>query len=394
VLPRATVVLRDGIIAAVGANVAAPPDARLWELDGKTVYPGLIDAWVPRPWPLEGEGEAPQGTHPNAAVRADRDVVERLRNDEAWPELRAAGFTTALVVPGDGIFRGQGALANLGDDPRRALLRPRAFQIVALSSPKGLDGYPSSTMGAVALFRQTILDARWHRLAQAAYRANPAQERPPYDAALAALESAAHGEAPVAFETDSLLGTLRALRLAEELDLRGLVVGSGAEYQRLDEIRARPLPLVLPVAFPAPPDVGEEDDHAVGLDELRHWDQAPANPARLADARLPFAITAFRQKSPKDLWKQVAEAIERGLDPDRALAALTQVPAELLGISGRAGTIEAGKMANLVVVEGDLLVEEPKVEAVWIDGEHYPIEAGKKGGKKNGDKEKKPEVSR
>jgi imidazolonepropionase-like amidohydrolase len=384
-LPSGTVVIRDGVVAAVGSSVAVPAGARVWDLAGKTLYPGLIDAWVPREWPEEKEGEAPQGAHANPLVRPERDVVERLRDEKLWGSLRAAGFTTALVVPDRGVLRGRGAVANLGDDPQASLVVRDAALAVRLEVPRGQgDVYPESLMGVVALFRQAMLDARWHRQAHAAYRANPAQARPRFDASLAALEPSAHGEATVVFECDDAAGAVRAKALAVELGLKARLVGSGAEYQRLDELAANPLPIVLPVAFPDKPKVGDTgDDLTVTLEELRHWDAAPANPARVAEAKLTFALTSFRQKEPMAIWKSLATAVERGLPADAALAALTTTPAELLGLSGRAGTLEPGKMANLVVVDGDLLVAEPKIEAVWIDGRRYATEADAqdKGGK-------------
>jgi imidazolonepropionase-like amidohydrolase len=387
-LPAGTLVVRDGVIVAVGSNVAPPADARLWNLEGKTLYPGLIDAWVPRAWPEEKEGEAPQGAHPNPLVRPERDAVTRLRDEKQWRALRAAGFTTALVVPEGGVLRGRGAVANLGDDPRASLVARDAVQTVRLEVPRGQnDHYPESLMGVVALFRQTMLDARWHRQAHAAYRANPAQSRPRFDASLAALEAAAHGEATIAFECDNVLDAVRARRLADELGLKAWLVGSGEEYQRLAELGERPLPIVLPVAFPERPDVGTEgDDLSVTLEDLRHWDAAPANPARLAEASITFALTSYRQKEPKKLWGAVAKAVASGLTPDTALAALTRTPAELLGLSGRAGTLEPGKMANLVVVDGELFVTEPKIEAVWIDGRHYLNEPDDDGKGKKGDR--------
>jgi imidazolonepropionase-like amidohydrolase len=393
VLPSATVVVRDGVIAAVGADAAIPPEARLWDLKGKTLYPGLIEPWLVRSWPLEKPEERPQTVAANALVRPERSIAERPRDEKAWSDLRAAGFTTALVVPSDGILRGRAALLTLGDDPRRSMLRADAAQVVALRSPRGWDGYPESVMGAVALFRQSILDARWARKASAAYRANPAQERPAFDASLEALQPAAHGEQPVVFETESSLELLRVAAIADELDLKAMAVGHGREYQRLAELRAHPLPLFLPLDFPETPKVGEVDDLSVSLEDLRHWDAAAANPATLHSQKVPFALTSFRQKEPKQLWKAIETAIERGLPRDAALAALTQVPAELLGLSGRAGTIEAGKMANLVVVDGELLVAEPKIEAVWIDGRRYETR-GDDGEKKDDKKGRATEVAR
>jgi len=390
-LPRATVVLRDGVIVAVGTKIDVPPEARVWDLTGKTIYPGLIDLWVPaggvhapaQPGPARrGRGGDDTETEPN--VQAARDVLDQGLDAERTKAMRRAGFTTALVVPSGGIFRGRGAVVDLGDDPKAAVVRPDAVQAVSVKSQGFGRGYPSSLMGAVALVRQTLLDARWQRDALAAYAADPAQARPPYDRELAALEPALEGKQPVVFETDDVLAELRDAKIAEELGLRAWLVGNGREYERLTELAAHRLPLVLPLDFPDRPKLADEgDDLSVSLEDLRAWDLAPSNPARLDEAKLPFAITAFRQKAPLDLWKRLKAAIDRGFPAERALAALTVVPAELLGLSGRAGTIESGKLANLVVVDGDLLVEVPRVETVWVDGDPYPVEPdGAAGGRK------------
>jgi imidazolonepropionase-like amidohydrolase len=286
-LPEATVVVRDGLIAAVGVRLAPPADARVWDLKGKTLYPGLIDLWAPVAWPLDKSEEAPAASAANPVVRPERDVLARPRDVKAWKAYRAAGFSTLMLVPGDGVLRGQGALVDLGDDAATGLLRAGAVSVAELRPVKGWEDYPESHMGVIALLRQSILDARWHRQAQAAYRANPAQARPRFDASLAAFEPAAHGEMPLAFECDNVAEELRAAAIAEEFNLRGWIVGGGDEYRRLAELRAHPMPLVLPIAFPERPQVGEQDDLSVPLAELRHWDAAPANPAKLVEARIP-----------------------------------------------------------------------------------------------------------
>lgn len=369
-----TVVLRDGVIGAVGAAVEPPPDARVWEREGLTVYPGLIEPYAVRPWPEREEGAEPQGLHPNRLVRPQREMA-RFAWEAGWTSrLREAGFTTALVAPGDGVFRGRSALLNLGEEGLPGnLLRERVAHHAAFESGSFGGGYPTSLMGAIALFRQTLLDARWYEEAHAAYARNPAQTRPDHVDGLEILAAVARGREPIVLESSDLLATLRIHGLARELGLDVWVVGNGEEYRRLEAIRRSGLTHLLPVDFPEPPAVGEEDDLQVGLEDLRHWDRAPDNPRLLLAAGLTVALTTHRLDQPRDLHARVARAIERGLSREDALAAVTTTPARLLGIADRAGTVEPGKMANLVVVDGDLLVDKPEIREVWIDGRRYKV---------------------
>jgi imidazolonepropionase-like amidohydrolase len=290
--------------------------------------------------------------------------------------LREAGYTTAAVAPREGILRGSSAVFNLGGGAvRDELLAARLAQNVSLAAG-GSDGYPESLMGAVALARESFLQARWYRRAGEAYRSEPSQRRPPHDASLEALGAAAAGRQPVVFETEGLLGTLRAAKLAGELELDAWLVGSGEEYQRLDEVAALERPLVLPVAFPEPPEAAG-DELSVELEALRHWRRAPGNPAALAAAGVDFAVTTLRLDQPKDLHARLARAIEAGLSPETALAAVTTEPARLLGLADRLGTLEPGKIANLVVVEGELFSKETAVREVWIDGRRFEVKERK-----------------
>jgi len=389
VIESGTVVIRDGVLEAVGAGVEPPPDARVWELEGLTVYPGLIEPYTVRPWPAAGgtgDGEEREGRegsegrqapdpgagHPNPAVRPEREMAAWGVDPAAARRLREAGYTTAVVAPREGILRGSSAVFNLGGGAvRDELLAARVAQNVTLSAG-GSDGYPESLMGAVALARESFLQARWYRRAGEAYRHEPSQRRPPHDASLEALGAAAAGRQPVVFETEGLLGTLRAAKLAGELELDAWLVGSGEEYQRLDEVTALERPLVLPVAFPEPPEAAG-DELSVELEALRHWRRAPGNPAALAAAGVAFAVTTLRLDQPKDLHARLARAIEAGLPPETALAAVTTEPARLLGLADRLGTLEPGKIANLVVVEGELFSEETAVREVWIDGRRFEV---------------------
>lgn len=386
VIDTGTVVLRDGVIEAAGTGVQVPADAREWDRAGLTVYAGLIEPYLPRPWPeaapTRGErdtGNPPQGGDENPQVHPEREMAWYAFDAEGAARLRRAGFTTALVAPEPGILRGSSALLNLGDgDLSSNLLRPVVAQHASLR-PGGRSGYPDSIMGAVALFRQTILDARWYAAASRAYQRNPAQERPAFNRSLEVLQPAIQGEQLVIFESRDLLDTLRDATVAAELGLKAAIVGSGQEYQRLELVRQAGVPLLLPVNFPEAPQVGKEgeDDLTVSLAALRHWNAAPDNPSQLLNAGVTVAFTSFRLSTPQDLFPRLATAEERGLTQDQALAALTTTPAALLGMSERLGTVEKGKIANLVVVEGDLFVSAPKIREVWIDGRRYEVKESK-----------------
>ena len=378
VIETATVVLRDGVIEAVGADVEPPPDARVWERDELTIYPGLIESYNERSWPDEEGDDAPGGGHRNALVRPEREMTAHAADEAAAKKLRGAGFTTAVVAPKQGLFRGRSVVMNLGEGSiNDNLLRTGVAQNVSFARNGFGDGYPSSLMGTIALFRQTLLDAGWYAKAQAAYGSNPAQTRPAANTALAALGPVASGDEIVVFETDDVRDSLAASRLVDEFGLDAMLVGSGEEYRWLDAVAATGMPVLLPLDHPDVPEVGDEDDLSLGLDTLRHWDESPRNPGRLLDAGVQVAFTSHGHDDPKKLLTQVHQSIEAGLDSDAALAALTTTPARLFGVADRAGTVEAGKMANLVVVEGDLFAKKPKIREVWIDGKRYEIQESK-----------------
>jgi hypothetical protein len=386
VIESGTVVLRDGVIVAVGARVEVPADARVWDLKGMTIYPGLVESYSVRPWPQAKEGDrgaaALQGVLANAMLHPERDMTAWAADDGAAKKLRDAGFTAALVAPKDGILRGRSVVLELGDGSvDRNLLRQDFAQHAGLKAAGrgGDDGgaYPVSLMGAIALFRQTLLDAAWYGRAQAELARNPAQERPAAEPGLAALSGVAAGRDLVVFETEDVLDTLRVAKVVRELKLRALVVGNGEEYKRLDAVRQTGLPHILPLAFPKAPKVEGAGDPTTDLEELRHWDAAPDNPRLLLATGLEVAFTTHRLDDPKKLYENLARAIKRGLTADQALAALTVTPARLLGLADRLGTIDSGKIANLIVVDGDLFVAKPKLRAVWVDGNRFEVKETK-----------------
>jgi imidazolonepropionase-like amidohydrolase len=400
-IEKGTVLIRDGLIAEVGPDVKVPAEARVWDMSGKTIYPGFIDSYSrldlpetlkpepnrtdtdpddPNAKPKEVPRESAKGTRSwNPRVTPERKAADYLNLDKkATQALRDLGFASALVVPGRGIFRGSSTLINLQEtDVDTMVVSPLVAQHVAFDFDRdgrdGDRGYPNSLMGAIALIRQSYLDASWYQAAQEAYRKNPATtERPETNASLAALAEQMQRN-PAVFEAEDELDLLRALKIADEFKLKPILFGNGYEY-RVRKVLAEKKPtIILPLDFPKPPEI-ERPEQAleVELDELQHWDRAPSNPARLAEAGIAFAFTTHKLEKPeKDFWARLRLAVRRGLNKDAALAALTITPAEMFGVSDRLGSIAPGRMANLVIASGDLFGDDARVLTTWVDGRYY-----------------------
>jgi imidazolonepropionase-like amidohydrolase len=413
VIERGTVVLRDGLIVAVGAEaeVKVPADARRWAAEGKTVYAGLIEplaeVHLPAAWktaaPVDSEGGgrgarpvAPASETPvpvaaarswNARVTPERDAARGLVADEKGATtLRDLGFTSAAVTPGRGIFRGESALVSLtGRAPGAVLVRSHLAQSIAFEQGGFREGaYPSSLMGSIALVRQTFLDAQWWLAASEIYARQQSAgfERPEANASLEALAGATAGRQPVIFETRDELDVMRAQRVAEEFKLKLILRGRGAEYRVAAALAAKQTPVILPLNFPTVPEI-ETPDKAVDvpLSTLQHWELAPANAAKLAARRVPIAFTTADLKTPDtQFWPAVRLAVKRGLSPADALAAVTTTPAKLLGVDDVTGSIAVGKLGHLIVATGDLFAADSTAEIteMWVDGDHFPTEAALK----------------
>jgi len=379
-----TIVVRDGVIEAAGASVPVPADARIWDCTGLTAYAGLIDLYtdIGQPKPQQGQQGGSPPPPPRGSVHWNPQVhpeisgaQEFLPDKETAEKFRALGFTTVLTAPPHGIVRGSSALVALGDGNANALLiRDNVAQNVSFSRDQFYDGYPTSLMGAIALIRQTFIDASWYKEALRRYAKNPAQERPEENRSLVALEAAASGKQPVVFETTDEQNVLRASNIAKEFSLSLWIRGNGYEYRRIDAVREANAPVILPVNFPDPPNVSTPEDALdVTLQELRHWDFAPENPARLKEAGITFALTTSTLKDVAKFRPLVHTAIARGLKADDALASLTTIPAKLLGMEKELGTIEAGKAANFLLADGELFGEKTKIRETWIDGTRYEV---------------------
>jgi len=375
VLENATIVIDDGLIVSVGSG-EAPAGYRVIDGSGLHVYPGFIDAWVQVERDNLGTDEP--GRHPSNMVQADRDVLAQGGLPESQAKgLRGNGFTAAAIVPENGIFRGMGAVVSTAEaydnrsQGRTGVYAGRAVDVMGFDrAPWGgndgndqLAGYPNSHMGMIALARQTFLDAAHWR------------DTGPH-AMGSTFDWVRTGDRPTMWNSSSTLQSMLAGKVFEEFGFDNLIiVGAGDEYQRFDAIKAMGHPLVVPLRFPAKPDLSSVSAiEGVSLDELQAWEQAPANARRLHEAGLTVALTSSKLPDGAKFHDNLRRAVhEGGLEPDRALAMLTTTPANMLGVSDSLGTVEAGKVANLVVTDGDLFDKKTKLRSVWVDGREHVL---------------------
>ena len=376
VIPNGTLVIRDGVIESVGSNVTPPPDARIRDMEGRTIYPGFIDAWtdvgMKKPRVENERGNHSWNPQVRAHIRAEEEFVAE---EDGREKLRSQGFTTVLSVPTKGIFRGQAALVTLGDGSvSDRMIRGDVAHAVSLTRSQELGfGYPTSPAGVIALIRQTLYDADWYEQAHRTWQRNPeGLQRPESNASLAALREVVRDGHPLFFETRSEEQIQRALRVTGEFPVTPWILGNGHEYKILDVLTEHTVPLVLPLDFPEPPEVGSPEDALnQSLASLRHWYLAPENPARVAGAGIPFSLTTARLSDPSRFLANLRKAVEAGLDPETALAALTVNPARMLGIEATHGSIQGGKSAHFFITNGDLFENETRILDVWVDGDRF-----------------------
>ena len=370
VIENANIWIEHGKITQVGTDLPPRNGLRRIDMSGKTIYPGLIDLGLEADLP---EFSSNRGTpHWNPEITPQRSVANALENIPNIAALRRSGITSALIAPKEGIVKGTSALVMTADAPLAAnLLRSDVAMHMRLtvSRNRGPGNYPSSPMGAVALARQTFLDTQWFDAANRAYLASSNLPKPESDSALWAIQEHISSGKLFVFDTLNEQYALRADSFAKEFGLKAVLKGSGQEYQLLDAIAKTGRTIILPVNFPKPPNVSSVDAALdTELEELMHWEIAPENPARLDRAGVPFVLTSSGLADPSELIAQVRKAISRGLDPIKALDALTSKPAELIGLADQIGKIRPGYWANLIVADGDLWNEKSKIEEVWVRG--------------------------
>lgn len=379
VLEKSTVIVRNGLIEAVGPSVTVPADAWVMEAPSLHVYPGLTDAlstWgLPAAAPPASTSTAPAAQPPPARGPEDRPSnsswlrAQDLINpsDRTVTAARNAGFTTAAVFPSSAIFAGQGALVNLaGEKAGQMTVATPLGQYLSLSI-RGFTSFPGSLMGVMAYIRQVYLDADAYRAENAAYAANPrGARRPAYDRALEGVLESPRLLLPAVWAKE----LVRMSEFAAEFKRPVILYGAHDAARVAPRLAQSGASVLVSLKWPERArDADPEVEEPLRTLELR--EHAPAAPAALAKAGVKFAFYAGGVERPADLRAAVKKAIDAGLDREAAVRALTLSAAEIYGVADRIGSIEPGKIANLTITDGDLFQASTKIKFVVIDGVKY-----------------------
>ena len=388
-IEKGTIVIRNGLIEAVGANITPPGDARVVDLSGRTVYPGFIDltSSMGLPTPPAQQTGFGGGAAQNAGAQVRYVGLEpgRVIATEVAPaaaDIRASrdvGITTALVAPSRGAFRGLSALIPLRDDSAAH------FVVKApVGMHMGFQGvagrYPGTLLGVIAYERQQLYDAQRHGLLMDRYKAGQrGVPRPAYNADLDALVPVVRGQTPAFFAANNENEIRRAVDIAKEFDLKLTIVGATGAFRALDALKGA-RPVVVSLDFPQAVEVTgwayrgaqrrELNDSASRDASVRKI--LEANAATLNRAGIKFALAPGALK-PNDFIANVHKAIAAGLPREVAVEALTIRAAEIAGVGDQLGSIEPGKIADLVVSDGPPLADNARIRTVFVDGVDYDV---------------------
>jgi len=376
-LKNATLLIKGQTIQAVGAGLSVPKGYVIVDLKGKFIYPSLVDAFsnygiTEAPATARGFGGQRQSIFVstkkgaygwNEAIRPETYVKNIFTADsKKADELRKVGFGSVNVINRDGIARGISAAVALNEDAdNNLILKDQTAANYSFNKGSSSNDYPTSLMGAIALLRQTYFDSQWY-----------SKQKEEYNISLE--EFAKQQTIPQIFEVDGWQNVLRADKIGKEFGKKFIIKSGGDEYQRINEVKATGASLIIPLAFPKAYDVEDPAEaRNVTLTQMKGWELAPTNPAVLEKAGVKFALTAFGLENSRDFWINIRTAIENGLTEKQALQAVTAIPAELLGISDKVGSLEKGKVANFLISSDNLFRNGNIIFENWVQGKRFIV---------------------
>lgn len=378
-LQNATLVIKDGKIVSAGNNIAVPKEAVVVDLKGKYIYPSFIDVYsdygIAAPQRTGGGGfggnNPPQTTSNtkgaynwNQAIKPETDGVRLFQSNETKArELRNLGFGSVLTHQHDGIARGSGTFVSLASEKENmVVMKEKASAHYSFDKGSSTQDYPGSLMGVITLLRQTYMDAQW-------YKNRPATEG--INLSLQAWNDLQG--LPQFMEASNKWNAMRADKIAKEFGVKYIFRGSGDEYQRMDDIKNLNASFILPLNFPAAMDVEDPNDaRVVAYADMKHWEMAPANPGFCEKTGINFAITSAGTPA-NDFLANLRKAIQNGLSANKALDALTKIPATMVGMYDKVGSIDAGKLANFIIASGPIFNDTTSLLQNWVQGNKYVL---------------------
>lgn len=377
-IENGTVVIRDGKIEAVGTSVNAPSGAQQIDARGLSVYPGMIDAGTNMGLVEVGQGAA--GTVDTAEVgdlNPNAKAIIAINPHSAHIAItRVEGITNTLSTPTGGLISGQAAFINLlGTSPREMAVVPHTALVInyprisgsgggfgANQQPANLADTLTANEKQVEQIRKMLRNAEAYGRAQDAYASDTSLPRPNRDVVLEALVPYARGLQPVILRADREAEIRGAIKFADEMKLKPIIMGGNDAWEVATLLKEKNVPVILTGVFELP---NREDDA---------YDSLYENPAKLQQAGVRFCIsTGDGGAEVRNLPLYAGMAAAYGLSKSDALKAVTLYPAQIMDVSHRLGSIEVGKMANLVVTDGDLLEIRTHIRYLFIDGRLVPL---------------------
>ena len=375
VIKKGTLLIKDGKVVSVGKSVRIPEGTNSIDLNGKTIYPSFIDIYsdfgIKKPKRNFSRGRRPQydaerkGYYWNDHIRPETSAYSFFKFDsKKSKEYLKAGFGVVNTHLQDGIMRGSGLLVSLNPHSNDAyrILDDNSGQYLSFAkSVKSRQAYPTSRMGAMALLRQTYLDANWY--------ANGKMKNK--DLSLQALNK--YENETQIFETGNHIDAVRADKVGDEFGIQYTIVGSGDEFERIQDIKNTNAKFIIPINFRVAYDVADPllAQH-IDLGEMRKWNQEPSNLKVLSNHGIAFALTTHKLKSVSSFHKNLRKAIKYGFNKKNALAALTSIPAEILG-NDKIGNLNIGSYANFIITSGDVFDSKTTIHENWVQGDRNII---------------------
>ncbi|RZK81895.1 MAG: amidohydrolase [Pedobacter sp.] len=379
-IKNGTLLIKGQTIQSVGTGTSIPKGYVVIDLKGKFIYPSLVDAFTSygTAEPVRATGGAggfgggrqsiftstKKGAYGwNEAIRPETKMSTIFTADtKKADDLRKAGFGAVNAINRDGIARGISAAVTLSDEKENAtLINPKASANYSFNKGTSQNDYPTSLMGSIALLRQTYYDAQWY-----------GKQKEEYNISLAEFND--QQAIPQIFEADGWQNVLRADKIGKEFGKQYIIKAGGDEYQRIDAVKATGASLIVPVSFVKAYEVEDSvEARSITLAQMKAWELAPTNPAVLEKAGIKFAITSFGLDNVKDFWTNIRTAIENGLTQKQALLAVTEIPAGMIGIADKVGTLEKGKLANFIITSDSLFNKTNIIEENWVQGKRFII---------------------